>query len=114
MNDWKEQLASTRQAHTLLRKANQEFAGAFVGLREAEHAGKAIDAKTRELISIAVAVTTHCDSCIAGHVQAARKAGATVQEVGDALAVAVTLNAGAAYVYSLRVLEAFDQFGEGA
>lgn len=110
MNDWKEQLNSTKQSYSLFRKANPVFNSAFMALRDAGHAENALDEKTRELIAIAVAVTTHCDTCIASHVQAAKKAGATNQEIGDALAVAVTLNAGAAFVYSLRTLEAVEQF----
>lgn len=65
-----------------------------------------LDAKTRELISLAVAVTTRCDGCIAVHTQAAAKAGATTDEVAEALGVAVALNAGAALVYSARALDA--------
>jgi AhpD family alkylhydroperoxidase len=62
--------------------------------------------KTRQLISLAVAVTTRCDGCIAFHSQAAVKAGATAEEVSEALGVAVAMNAGAALVYSARALDA--------
>ncbi|HTH43624.1 MAG TPA: carboxymuconolactone decarboxylase family protein [Oxalicibacterium sp.] len=65
-----------------------------------------LDAKTAELISLAVAVTTHCDGCIAIHSKEALKHGATKEEITDALAVAVSMNAGAALVYSARVLDA--------
>jgi AhpD family alkylhydroperoxidase len=65
-----------------------------------------LDAKTAELIALAVAVTTRCDGCIAVHAEAALKHGATREEITDALAVAVSLNAGAAMVYSARVLDA--------
>ena len=67
-----------------------------------------LDAKTRELIGLAVAVTTRCDGCITVHVDAALKAGATREEISEALGVAVALNAGAALVYSARVLDAVD------
>lgn len=70
----------------------------------------ALDAKTRELISIAVAITTRCDGCIGVHTEAALKAGASEAEIAQTLATAISLNAGAAYVYSLRALEAYDQF----
>ena len=69
-----------------------------------------LDAKTRELISLAVAVTTRCDGCIGSHAQAATEAGATEAEVAEALGVAIALNAGAAYVYSLRALDAVREF----
>ena len=65
-----------------------------------------LDAKTAELIGLAVAVTTRCDGCIAVHTAAALKHGASREEIADALAVAVALNAGAAMVYSARVLDA--------
>lgn len=65
-----------------------------------------LDAKTVELIALAVAVTTRCDGCIAVHAEAALKQGATREEIADALGVAVALNAGAAMVYSARTLDA--------
>jgi AhpD family alkylhydroperoxidase len=65
-----------------------------------------LDAKTRELIALAVAVTTRCDGCITVHVDAALKNGATREEISEALGVAVALNAGAALVYSARVMDA--------
>ncbi|MGR4894625.1 carboxymuconolactone decarboxylase family protein [Stenotrophomonas sp. ATCM1_4] len=65
-----------------------------------------LDGKTRELIALAVAVTTRCDGCITTHVDAALKQGASREEIAEALGVAVALNAGAAMVYSARVLDA--------
>ena len=62
--------------------------------------------KTRQLISLAVAVTTRCDGCIVFHTEAALKAGATKEEIAEALGVAVSMNAGVALVYSTRVLDA--------
>ncbi|BEU25736.1 carboxymuconolactone decarboxylase family protein [Paraburkholderia caribensis] len=66
----------------------------------------ALDGKTRELISLAVAVTTRCDGCIAVHSKAAVESGATREEIADALGVAIALNAGAALTYSARALDA--------
>lgn len=68
-----------------------------------------LDAKTRELIALAVAVTTHCDGCITVHTGEALKHGATKEEIAEALGVAISLNAGAALVYSARVMDAFEQ-----
>jgi AhpD family alkylhydroperoxidase len=66
-----------------------------------------LDAKTRELIALAVAVTRQCDGCITVHTDAAVKHGATREEVAEALGVAVTVNAGAALVFSARVMDAY-------
>jgi AhpD family alkylhydroperoxidase len=67
-----------------------------------------LDAKTRELISLAVAVTTRCDGCITVHVGAALKHGATREEIAEALGVAIAMNAGAALVYSARAMDAVE------
>lgn len=111
LNDWKAQLANTRTAAATLAQANPKFVQAFQALNAAQGAN-GLDAKTRELIAVAVAVTTRCDSCIAAHAKAARQAGATEAELSDALSTAIALNAGAAYVYSVRAMEAHQQFAE--
>jgi AhpD family alkylhydroperoxidase len=72
-----------------------------------------LDAKTRELISLAVAVTTRCDGCITVHVGEALKHGATREEIAEALGVAVAMNAGAALVYSARAMDAVSQHSGG-
>ena len=70
---------------------------------------KHLDGKTRELIAIAVAATTRCDGCIAGHVSGAIKQSASKEEIAEALGVAMALNAGAAVVYSARVFDCYDE-----
>lgn len=72
-----------------------------------------LDAKTRELISLAVAVTTRCDGCITVHVGEALKHGATREEIAEALGVAVAMNAGAALVFSARAMDAVSQHSGG-
>jgi len=80
------------------------------GYRELSDAGTKtgkLDAKTRELIALAVAVTRQCDGCITVHTDAAVKHGATREEIAEALGVAIAVNAGAALVYSARVMDAY-------
>lgn len=81
----------------------------LAGYQTLSHAGQKtghLDAKTRELIALAVAVTSRCDGCITVHTGEALKHGATREEIAEALGVAVALNAGAALVYSARVMDA--------
>ena len=83
--------------------------GTLRGYRELSEAGSKNDvlgAKTRELIALAVAVTRQCDGCITVHAAAALKHGASKEEIGEALGVAIAVNAGAALVYSTRVMDA--------
>jgi AhpD family alkylhydroperoxidase len=68
-----------------------------------------LDAKTRELVALAVAISLRCDGCITVHSAAAKKLGASKEEVAEALGVAISVNAGAALVYSARTFDALDQ-----
>jgi len=111
LNDWTQTLTELRKAAGAFAQANPPLVNAYRGLNDALGEARALDAKTRELIALAVAVTTRCDGCISSHAAAAQKAGATAQEVAEALGTAVALNAGAAYVYSVRAMEAYGQFG---
>ncbi|MCS6890495.1 MAG: carboxymuconolactone decarboxylase family protein [Rhodovarius sp.] len=99
-----------------LRARGKEFAAlapeamkGFTALTRGAAATTHLDAKTRELIALAVAVTTRCQGCIDAHARKARAAGATREEVAEALGVAIALNAGAALTYSLHVLDALEQ-----
>jgi AhpD family alkylhydroperoxidase len=104
--NWSELLGTLKRSSNLIGKPNPKLLDGYRALAAAQGSNGALDAKTRELIAIAVAVTTRCDGCISSHMAAAIQAGATELEVSDALGTAIALNAGAAYVYSLHAMEA--------
>ena len=79
----------------------------YAALGAAGQKADLLGAKVRELIALAVAVTVRCDGCIAVHVNAAIQHGATREEVAEALGVATAINAGAALVFSTRVMDAY-------
>ncbi len=106
--NWKEYLGDAANGMTELAKGNPKLMKALRTFDDAATNHGALDAKTRELIALAVAATTRCDTCIAVHAKAAIDAGATREELLDALGVAVGLNAGAAFAYSAHILSAFD------
>jgi AhpD family alkylhydroperoxidase len=108
--NWPDLLGTIKRSYNRLGDTNPKMLEAYRSVAAAQGSNGALDSKTRELISMAVAVTTRCDGCISSHAAAAAKAGATEAEMSDALGVAIALNAGAAYVYSLRAMEAFSEF----
>ena len=55
-----------------------------------------------------------CDGCITVHTEAALRHGATKEEIAEALGVSVAINAGAALVYSARVLDAVREYSPPA
>lgn len=72
---------------------------AFWAFDKAAMAAGAIPAKYKELMAVAVALTTQCPYCIQIHSAGARKAGATDQEMAEVVAVAAALRAGAAMTH---------------
>lgn len=109
LQDWKDFLGKAAKAIGALAKGNPELMQGLETMGKGAASRNVLGPKTRELIALAVAATTRCDTCIAVHTAEAIKQGATREEVLEALTVAVELNAGAALVYSSRILDAFDQ-----
>ncbi|QIF02021.1 carboxymuconolactone decarboxylase family protein [Roseimicrobium sp. ORNL1] len=66
----------------------------------------AIPVKYKELIAVAVAVTTQCPYCIEIHSANAKKAGATETELTEATIVAAALRAGGAITHATHALDA--------
>jgi len=79
---------------------------AFWAFDKAAVADGAIPVKYKELIAVAVALTTQCPYCIAIHSDNARKAGATDTEMAEAAMVAAAPRAGAAVTHATHALSA--------
>ncbi len=106
MMDWNEYHKQVGARIGDVMKVSPDTVRGYQTLSAANSKTTLLGEKTRQLISLAVAVTTRCDGCIVVHTEAALKAGATKEEIGEALGVAVAMNAGAALVYSSRVMDA--------
>ena len=104
-NTYRQQLASGVNG---VAKLSPDTVKGYVQLAQANSKTGAFDTKTRELIALAVAITLRCDGCIAIHTAEAKKAGATKEELAEALGIAISVNAGAALVYTARTLDAFE------
>ena len=69
----------------------------------------AIPLKYRELLALAVACTTQCPYCLEVHARAAKRAGATREEVAEAAFISAALRAGAAVTHGALTLKLFDK-----
>jgi AhpD family alkylhydroperoxidase len=78
---------------------------AFVAFDEVAYKAGAIPAKYKELMAVAVALTTQCPYCIDIHAKRARKEGATPQELAEAAIVAAAIRAGGAMTHATHALE---------
>jgi AhpD family alkylhydroperoxidase len=68
-----------------------------------------IPRKYRELIAIAVAHTTQCVYCIEAHTKSAKKAGATKEEVAEAVLLAAALRSSGAAAHGTLAMKFYDQ-----
>jgi|SRR5690242_15412969 len=77
---------------------------AFDAFGKAVFADGALPAKVKQIIAVAVAHVTQCPYCINGHTKAALRAGATPEELTEAIWVAAEMRAGGAYAHSTLML----------
>lgn len=93
----------------LLDSAPEE-SSAFMNLKHtAERADGIIPVKYRELMSVAVALTTQCAYCLESHIQNAKNAGATKQEIAETVFIASAIRAGGAVGNGLMAMRIFDE-----
>ena len=69
--DWKNDVAHVKKSFGGLGKKYPKMLQAYQALGSAAAEGNVLDPKTRELIALAVAVTTRCESCIGVHAEEA-------------------------------------------
>ncbi|MEE9320167.1 MAG: carboxymuconolactone decarboxylase family protein [Granulosicoccus sp.] len=101
----KSNMAVLSQSQTATMKAFSELHGVSVG-------SGALHSKTKELIALAIAVSARCDGCIAFHTHDVLKAGASRDEIMEALSVAILMGGGPSVMYATHVVDALDQFEE--
>jgi len=77
----------------------------FLAFDKAAMADGVIPAKTKELIAIAVALTTQCPYCIEIHTKKAKAAGCSEAEIAETAMVAAALRAGGAITHATHCLE---------
>lgn len=106
---WKDKLRSTRAGLRNLNAAIPETAKAFGGLGKAVKEGGVLDFKTKEYIALGIAVADRCEPCIALHVEALVRVGATREEVADVLAMNIQMGGGPAMMYAAKALECYDE-----
>lgn len=106
----KEILDELRQPVRDLRDRIPAVFQGYGALNAAVFVDAALDAKTKELIALAIAVAKQCDGCVASHARGAARRNATAEEVAEALGVAILMNGGPGTVHAPRAFQAFQEF----
>lgn len=95
-----------------LRKEIPDVMSGFSALVQAATKDGALDKKTKELIALAIGITSHCDGCIGFHVQTLIKLGVTRQEFLEMLSMTIYMGGGPSLMYAADALRAFEEFSE--
>ena len=96
-------MANMKKLKTLKELAPDAMT-AFNGFNEAVFKEGAISVKVKEMIAVAVALTTQCPYCIEIHAKKAKAAGCSEAELAEVTMVAAALRAGGAVTHGTHVI----------
>lgn len=105
-----ERRAELRQGFRGLARSTGDVMGGFGQMHHASMAEGELSAAVKELMALAIGITSHCEGCIAFHVHDALRAGASRAQVEETIGVAVMMGGGPAAVFGSDALSALDQF----
>ena len=100
---------ATREIAQQRRDLAPEVQAAFDAFGQKVFADGALSAKMKQVVAVAVAHVTQCPYCIKGHTKAALRAGATREELMEAIWVAAEMRAGGAYAHSSLAIATFGE-----
>lgn len=108
--DWPAMASELSAAIKQVRLGAPDVMKNFSAMASAATVTGALDTKTKELMTMAIAVAIRCDGCIAFHAKAALQHGATREEIMETMGLAIYMGAGPSLMYAAQAVEAFDQF----
>ena len=106
MDEVREEL---RQPALDLRGLIPEVMRGYADLSKASMAEGELSVATKELLAMVISITRECDGCIVAHTRGAARAGATRQQVAEAIGVAIMMNGGPGTVWGPRALRSYDE-----
>lgn len=108
-NTYPEMIAKLVKYMEELEKGHPDAMKSLYALGEAVFKPGALDTKSKELICLGIAVAIRCDGCIAWHTRGSLEAGATEEEIVEALGVAIVMGGGPSVTYATHAMEAMEQ-----
>lgn len=108
MGDTLNKIEKNNEIFANYAKSAQNFLNAFNELSEAATKSNPLDAKTSELIFVAIAIARQCEGCMLAHVPKALEAGATREEIIAVINISVLMGGGPASSYGAKALKIYD------
>jgi len=95
------------------RKEAPETLQSFYSLSKAAMKGGALSERDKELIALAIGVTSRCDGCIGFHVKALVRLGVSREQLMETLAICTYMGGGPALMYAAEAIRAYEEFTAG-
>lgn len=97
-----------------LREGVPETMQGFNAMAKAALAPGVIPALEKELIALAIGVSSRCDACIGFHIKALIRLGARREQLLETLAICTYMGGGPALMYAAEAVRAWDEFTANA
>lgn len=110
MTNHKEGLKNYSRSLGKLSREIPEAMKGFSALGQGALADGAVSVKNKELIALGIAISSRCEGCIQAHVNKAIEAGATKEEMYEAIGVAILMSGGPGTVYGAMAYDVIDEF----
>jgi AhpD family alkylhydroperoxidase len=108
MDKLREITLKRKAAHARMLALKSKVYAAFLEMQQAAFSDGALPKKHKELIALGISVVVNCESCMQWHIEQAAAAGATFEEVLEAIEVAIEMAGGPATVSARFALDVMD------
>jgi len=102
-------LADLNQGSTKFARALPKVYRSFREMAAVINSDGRLSVKQKELIAVGIAVSIRCHYCVARHLKNALEAGASRDEIAEAISVAVLMGGGSALTYAAEAMNVLDQ-----
>lgn len=103
-----------KEAHVQLLATGSKVYEGFLVMERAAFAAGSLQKKDKELIAVGISVVKNCESCMQWHIEQASGAGATFEEIFEAIEVGIEMGGGPATVSARFALEVMESLGWNA
>ena len=101
-------------AHEYLKARKSRTYEAFLQMEKAAYSSGALEKKYKEMIAVGISIVVDCESCLQWHIREALSAGATEEQILEAIEVGMEMGGGPATVagrFAIRLLEHYSEDG---
>lgn len=111
VNKLNEITTQRKRAHAKLLALKSKVYEGFLTMEQAAYSSGALPKKHKELIAVGISVVKDCESCMQWHIEQAAEAGASYEEIFEAIEVGIEMGGGPATVSARFALEVMESLG---